>query len=248
MGFRFQSRRSDGWAQGGAAPQKPINPEQRFGVISGFLGGDTDYRHHGVRTDSASTPPPGAGRAAVSAPVAFSATRALLLYRYLPVDVRFALQRQLQIMMASTEFYGCNGLEVTETMRLLTLAQAALLYRNISQDQLASFPTVLLYPDAFVREGELTDELGLVSRQRHIMLGESWQHGRVIVSWSDIEQDLRRLDGHNLVIHEYAHQIDGYDGSMNGVPMLPNETQYRRWTRVMTAAFEDVNHQVQWGE
>lgn len=171
-----------------------------------------------------------------------------LLYRYLPVDVRFALQRQLQIMMASTEFYGCNGLEVTETMRLLTLAQAALLYRNISQDQLASFPTVLLYPDAFVREGELTDELGLVSRQRHIMLGESWQQGRVILSWSDIEQDLRRLDGHNLVIHEYAHQIDGYDGSMNGVPMLPNETQYRRWTRVMTAAFEDVNHQVQWGE
>src|SRR5690625_5651603 len=77
MGFRFQLRRSDGWAQGGAAPQKPINPEQRFGVISGFLGGDTDYRRHGVRTDSASTPPPGAGRAAVSAPVAFSATRAL---------------------------------------------------------------------------------------------------------------------------------------------------------------------------
>lgn len=171
-----------------------------------------------------------------------------LLYRYLPVDVRFALQRQVQIMMASTEFYGCNGLEVTEAMRLLTLAQAALLYRNISQDHLAAFPTVLLYPDAFVREGDMTDELGLVSRERHILLGESWQQGRVILSWSDIEQDLRRLDGHNLVIHEYAHQIDGYDGAMNGSPMLPNEMQYRHWTRIMEAAFADLSQQVQRGE
>lgn len=171
-----------------------------------------------------------------------------LLYRYLPVDVRFALQRQVQIMMANTEFYGCNGLDVTETMRVLTLAQAAMLYRNISQDTLAPFPTVLLYPDAFVREGDITDELGLVSRQRHILLGESWQQGRVILSWSDIEQDLRRLDGHNLVIHEYAHQIDGYDGSMNGAPMLPNETQYRDWARIMEAAFNDLNQRVHSGE
>lgn len=171
-----------------------------------------------------------------------------LLYRYLPVDVRFALQRQVQVMMANTEFYGCNGLEVTETMRLLTLAQAALLYRNISQDKLAAFPTVLLYPNAFVREGNVTDDLGLVSRQRHILLGESWQQGRVILSWSDIEKDLHRLDGHNLVIHEYAHQIDGYDGSMNGSPLLPNETQYQRWTRVMQAAFNDLGQQVQRAE
>src|SRR5690625_7872713 len=50
-----------------------------------------------------------------------------LLYRYLPVDVRFALQRQLQIMMGSTEFYGCNGLEVTVNRRLRTPRQGAVL-------------------------------------------------------------------------------------------------------------------------
>ncbi|MDQ2076412.1 zinc-dependent peptidase [Marinimicrobium sp. ABcell2] len=171
-----------------------------------------------------------------------------VLYRYLPSNVRFALQRQLQVMMSATDFYGCNGLQVTEEMKLLTLAQAALLYQNASQDQLADFPHVLLYPNAFVREGDTTDELGLVSRQRHVLLGESWQQGRVILSWSDIVQDLRRLDGHSLVIHEYAHQIDGYDGAMNGSPLLPNETVYRRWTKIMQAAYEDLCREAEWGQ
>lgn len=162
------------------------------------------------------------------------------LYRALPPEVRLRLQRQLQVMMAETQVYGCNGLTPTEEMKLLILAQACLLYHNISRDRLANFPNVLLYPQAFVREEEAPDDLGLVSRQRHVLLGESWETGRVILSWSDIEQDLTQLDGHNLVMHEYAHQIDGQDGVMNGAPLLPSDRLYQSWSTTMEAAYRDL--------
>ncbi len=170
------------------------------------------------------------------------------LYGHLPPAVLGRVQRQLQVMMAETRFYGCNGLEVTDEMRVLVLAQAALLYGNVIQDRLSDFPHVLLYPDAFVREGAMADELGLVAEERHVLLGESWEQGKVILSWADIEQDLLQLDGHNLVIHEYAHQVDGYDGVMNGTPPLGGRPAFAAWPDTMQAAYDDLCRRVDAGD
>lgn len=162
------------------------------------------------------------------------------LYPLLPDDVRARLHRQLQVMMAATDFYGCNGLTVTEPMRVLILAQASLMNAGSGHMQWSGFPVVLVYPEAFVREGEVMDELGLVSYERHELLGESWEQGKVVLSWADIEQDLKRPDGHCLVVHEYAHQLDGRDGVMDGTPPMPESRQVQRWARAMTPAFDDL--------
>lgn len=165
------------------------------------------------------------------------------LYPYLPDTVRLALHRQLQVMLANTDFYGCNGLTVTEPMRVLTLAQAALMNAGVGRMQWSGFPVVLLYPEAFVREGEVADELGLVAYERQELLGESWEQGKVVLSWADIEQDLRGEDGHCLVVHEYAHQLDGRDGVMDGTPPLDTTQDLKRWAAVMAAAYEDLCQQ-----
>jgi len=162
------------------------------------------------------------------------------LYSHLPEAVRRALHRQLQVMHANTDFYGCNGLTVTEPMRVLTLAQAALMNTGSGRMQWSGFPAVLLYPEGFVREGEVVDELGLVAHQRQELLGESWEQGKVVLSWADIEQDLRGRGSHCLVIHEFAHQLDGYDGVMDGTPPMVDPRDLKRWGTVMQAAFEDL--------
>ena len=171
--------------------------------------------------------------------------RRWLLYRHLPKAVRHQLHRKLRVMMAETVFYGCNGLTVTDEMRLMILAQAALACTHTLPGKM---PVVLVYPDAFVREDEVADELGLVARERLELLGESWQQGRVILSWVDVEQDLHQLNGHNLVIHEYAHQLDGRDGAMNGAPPLASQAQYQRWTLAMQSAYDDLCQLVEQGE
>ena len=171
-----------------------------------------------------------------------------LQYSLLPKDVLLQVQQQIQVMMADTEFYGCNDLEVTEEMRLLVLAQASLLYGNVVQDRLSDFPHVLLYPDAFINESPRANEFGVVSNERHVLLGESWQQGKVILAWADIEKNLLQLNGHNLVIHEYAHQVDGYDGAMNGTPPLAGRSAFESWPRVMQAAYDDVCRHVNAGD
>ena len=44
-------------------------------------------------------------------------------------------------------------------------------------------------------------------------------------------------DGHNVVMHEFAHQLDGEDGAMDGVPALPARAAYRTWAHVLGAEF-----------
>lgn len=162
------------------------------------------------------------------------------LYSRLPESVRRPLHRQLQVMLANTDFYGCNGLTVTEPMRVLILAQAALMNAGEGRMQWSGFPSVLLYPEGFVREGEVVDELGLVAHERQELLGESWEQGKVVLSWADIEQDLRGADSHCLVIHEYAHQLDGRDGVMDGTPPMVERRDLKRWGAIMQAAFDDL--------
>lgn len=170
------------------------------------------------------------------------------LYAHLPLPVRARVQQQLQVMLPETDFYGCDGLEVTEEMKVLILAQAALVYGNVIEERLRDFPVVLVYPGAFVRHGQEMDALGLVSEGRHELLGESWQQGKVILSWDDVERGAARLDGHNLVIHEYAHQIDGYDGAMNGSPPLGGRQVFATWPAIMQQAYDDLCLRVARGE
>jgi Mlc titration factor MtfA (ptsG expression regulator) len=170
------------------------------------------------------------------------------LYARLSDALREGLQRRLRVMMSETLFYGCNGLEVTEAMRLRVLAQAALIYGNVLEDRVETFPRVLLYPGPFVRHGKEVDELGLVREGAHSLLGESWEQGRVILSWPDVREDLGHLDGHNLVIHEYAHQLDGLDGVMNGTPPLAGKPGFEPWPQVMQAAYDNLCRRLEVGE
>ena len=44
----------------------------------------------------------------------------------------------------------------------------------------------------------------------------------------------------NVVAHEFAHQLDMLDRSVDGTPPLADKRQYATWTRVMTAEFEQL--------
>lgn len=81
---------------------------------------------------------------------------------------------------------------------------------------------ILLYPDSFVVERDHTDGIGLAHRRRQVLAGESWSQGQVILSWQDtLDGAAVDDDGHNVVIHEFAHQLDQENGSANGARRWP---------------------------
>jgi Mlc titration factor MtfA (ptsG expression regulator) len=76
-------------------------------------------------------------------------------------------------------------------------------------------------------------------------LGESWSQDQLILSWEQVRQDLLNWqDGHNVVLHEFAHQLDQEDGRAEGVPILRRALDYQLWSEIMTAEYLQLGDRV----
>ena len=164
--------------------------------------------------------------------------RLVPLVKRLPQDLRSTLEGKMNRFLDQVTFHGINGVEVTEEMRLSIAAQACLLIVN-SPAWYDTLRNILLYPAAFLPDRG-THDGHLVHEPTHGALGESWAHGPVVLSWNDaLQGGLDMSDGHNVVIHEFAHQLDGLSGHVNGIPILRKGQKYAKWERAMLDAFED---------
>ena len=45
-------------------------------------------------------------------------------------------------------------------------------------------------------------------------------------------------DGHNLVLHEFAHQLDMEDGAADGTPLLDWSSHHMTWARVLGREYD----------
>lgn len=166
------------------------------------------------------------------------------VYMWLAPQERAQLLDLMRLFLDRKQFHGCAGLEVTDDMRVIIAAQACLLLLNRRTAVYPRLHNILLYPGAFVHRGERRNQDGTVSELQEERLGESWQDGKVILSWDDIEQDLEQPDdGHNVVLHEFAHQLDAEDGSVNGTPLL-RHNQGSEWAAVMTREYAALERAV----
>lgn len=141
---------------------------------------------------------------------------------------------QLQDFLRHKRFVGCGGLEVTDEMRVLVAGMACLMVLRPGARAFPQLRDILLYPGPFLVPVTEPDEFGLVPDEPEERIGESWSDERVILSWSDVEA---ALDGDevNVVVHEFAHQLDDQSAAGEGAPAL---SDYTEWSAVMQAEFE----------
>lgn len=159
------------------------------------------------------------------------------LVQKLPVDVRNQLDGKITLFLHQVEFIGCNGLDVTEDMRLSIAAQACLLIANTKM-WYKNLRTVLIYPSAFKSRHAVSDGYIVTERER-IRIGESWTYGPVVLSWAHTTKGaLIEDDGHNVVLHEFAHQLDGLSGFTDGAPVLKKGHSIVGWEQVFTQALK----------
>ena len=73
------------------------------------------------------------------------------------------------------------------------------------------------------------------------LAGESWRHGNVVLAWDQVQHSaFDPHDGHNVVFHEFAHQLDEEDGSANGAPVLPRRSMYGAWARILGSDYAEL--------
>lgn len=159
------------------------------------------------------------------------------LTRRLPEEFQPALEGKMMRFFDQVTFRGCEGLDVTEDMELSIAAQACLLIVN-SDAWYDNLRTILVYPGAFKSLQRESDGF-VVTEKETTRLGESWHLGPVVLSWRDsLHGGLNEGDGRNVVLHEFAHQLDNLSGHTDGAPILPPEHKFSDWSRVIGSGFE----------
>ena len=167
--------------------------------------------------------------------------RNIPIYGRMSGDLQHQLQKLVQQFLFQKKFVGCAGLEVDDEMRLTIAGQACLLLLNRVTRVYPALDTILVYPSAFLVPRNQVDEAGVVTAARQDLLGESWGDGRVILSWDHVRRGAGDwTDGQNVVLHEFAHQLDSESGSNNGAPYLGSETNYRSWSEVLSRDFASL--------
>ncbi|MBL0712033.1 MAG: zinc-dependent peptidase [Colwellia sp.] len=170
-------------------------------------------------------------------------------FRKMPADLQSQLKQHIQVFLAEKSFIGCNGIEITDDIRITVSAQACLLLLNRKTDYYPKLQTILVYPRAFIKEQQSMTSAGVLKVQKMALAGESWDFGKVVLSWQDTVDGAKIPDdGHNVVIHEFAHQLDQENGKANGAPILDKGQSYQCWSDVFSKQFQHLKKQAQTGE
>ncbi|MCV2356120.1 zinc-dependent peptidase [Paucibacter sp. B2R-40] len=175
--------------------------------------------------------------------------RRVPLVQRLPADLQMRLKQDIQVFLAEKPILGCGGLTVTDEMRVSIAAQACLPLLGARRGYYPQLKQILLYPGAFVVDRPVNQAGGVQMEQRRALAGESWAQGQVLLSWTDVQAGAADPDdGHNVVIHEFAHQLDQAKGHANGAPELASRQAYRVWSTVMQNEYDALRARLSMGE
>jgi Mlc titration factor MtfA (ptsG expression regulator) len=159
------------------------------------------------------------------------------LDRRLPEGDRKELRRRIEILLLEKRFEGVGGLEMTDEIRVTIAAQACLLLLHRDEEVYPALSTILVYPTAYRAHTEEHGEYGMVTESDQVRLGEAWNAETVVLSWDDVRHG-------NVVLHEFAHQLDMEDRDANGAPALADHSMYAAWARVLGHEYEQLRDAV----
>lgn len=159
----------------------------------------------------------------------------------LPAEMQSKMRRLICVFVAEKNWEGCRGLEVTEEMKVVIAAQACLLVVGWPEEfHFDHVLSILVYPSGYVAKDVEITRAGVVLEGKEARLGEAWWRGPVVLSWLDARAGGRmESPGRNLVLHEFAHQLDMMNGRItDGTPPLDSHEEARRWGKVMEPEYQ----------
>ena len=154
---------------------------------------------------------------------------------------RERLLLKMQHLIQGCRWEGCGGLRLTEEMLVVIAAHACLLVLEQPGEPYPSLRNILVYPGTFRPRRFSWTPSADPETQEEPSLGESWKQGVVILAWDSAEAGARDPgDGDNVVLHEFAHQLDATSGQFDGTPRLPDATALAFWTTMLDVNFEQL--------
>ena len=166
-------------------------------------------------------------------------------YKLLPETDQKELQRHIQIFIGEKRFEGCGGLKITDEIKVTIAAQACMLLLHRRTDYYPGLHYILVYPRSYVAPRVPKLVGGIVVEGPDVRLGESWHRGSVVLSWDNVRRGTADIhDGHNVVFHEFAHQLDSSGARGDSTPVIQNHSTYIAWARILEKDYEKLRRDV----
>jgi Mlc titration factor MtfA (ptsG expression regulator) len=160
-------------------------------------------------------------------------------YSKLSPQLQQQLHNATRIFVAEKSFEGCGGLTLTDEIKVTIAAQACMLLLNRKMEYYPKLYSVLVYPSTYVAGTRHT--IRGHSNETSVRLGESWHAGAVVLAWDSVKHGAANFnDGHNVTMHEFAHQLDQHYGAADGAPALASRSAYSAWARVFSKEYEHL--------
>jgi Mlc titration factor MtfA (ptsG expression regulator) len=169
----------------------------------------------------------------------FVISRNLPFFDRLSPNDQKELLGHVQVFLEEKRFEGCAGLRVTDEMRVTIATQACVLLLHRRSDYYPRLLTILIYPSGYVVDEERHVEGHIWEEGQEGRLGETGRAmGSMVLAWDAAKSGARDpSDGKNLVLHEFAHQLDFEDQLADGVPALGSRGEILSWAEVMKMEF-----------
>lgn len=165
----------------------------------------------------------------------------LPILKNLSADEKKRLQELAILLIHYKSFESAKGLVLTKAMIMHIALQACLPILYLDLDAYDGWVSVIVYPYGFMPRRSYLDESGVMHEDNAGLSGEAWQRGPVVLDWQDASI-AGELDGHNLVVHEFAHKLDMQNGKANGFPPLHRGMDTEAWVKVFSHAFAHLQH------
>ena len=174
------------------------------------------------------------------------------LETHMPVFQKFSkedreeLLTHTKILFHEKEFIGAHDLEVTEPMIVFICAQASMLLLHREPSYFPNVNTVIIYETAFASTINQGIGGGIYLKKYQARVGESNHKTKVVVlAWDSVVYGAENpTDGKNVVLHEFAHQLDSETGNVNGAPVLSSNSSYRMWGCEMLKEYEHLKSDI----
>jgi len=163
-------------------------------------------------------------------------------YQALSPTHKEKLHFMILLFIDQKEFKGAKGMRITNEVKVIIAFYACLMRLGFELGEKDNVSTIIVYPEHFLVDDSHTSD-GIHHTRTSLLEGQS-ANGTVVISWQDITLNIAEQDKENVIIHEFAHELDFEDGVADGTPLL-TYSNYQKWSEVFSKAFDTLHEDAQ---
>jgi len=131
-------------------------------------------------------------------------------YKHLQPAQKLEFNKKVFILVKSKSFIGMNGFEISDFHKIIISALATRLIFKLGLKYFDHIHRIYIFETEF-DPGEFQQPVK----------GITDFSGTIGLSWQAVKEGIEAgSDGNCVVIHEFAHALDLYDGNFDGLPLL----------------------------